>query len=70
MEYFVFYLLGFVLNMFIIHIINLREIDDVDIKTAFVISLFSWLGVLFSWFFLLDHYGFFKKIDNKFRGIK
>ena len=69
MEYFVFYLLGFVLNMFMLHIINLREIDDIDIKTAFVISLFSWLAVLLSWLFLLDHYGFFKKIDNKFRGI-
>lgn len=69
MEYFVFYLLGFVLNMFIFHIINLRDIDDIDIKTAFVISLFSWLAVLLSWLFLLDHYGFFKKIDDKFRGI-
>lgn len=69
MEYFVFYLLGFVLNMFMFHIINLREIDDIDIKTAFVISLFSWLAVLLSWLFLLDHYGFFKKIDNKFRGV-
>ena len=69
MEYFVFYLLGFVLSMFIFHIINLRDIDDIDIKTAFVISLFSWLAVLLSWLFLLDHYGSFKKIDNKFRGI-
>lgn len=70
MEYFIFYLLGFVLSMFMIYIINLRGIVDIDIKTAFVISLFSWLGVLLSWFFLLDHYGFFDTIDNKFRGRK
>lgn len=69
MEYVVFYLLGFVLSMFIIHIMNLRGLEDMGVSTALVVSLFSWLAVLLSWLLLLDHYGFFKKINNKFRGI-
>ena len=70
MEYFVFYLLGFVLSMLMIHIMNVRKLDNVDIGTGFMIALFSWVSVMLGVLFLLSHYGFFDEIDKKFRGIK